>query len=80
MKSAFISLLAFLSSSEASNSQYFDNELPGILGYSKGEEPQDHYNYEPNKRGRDEGGSNRNEWTQFEYGFISGLMKMDSTP
>ena len=33
--------------------------------------------FQPNRRDHKDGGSNRNEWTQFEYGFVSGLMKVD---
>jgi len=79
MKSALINLLVLFSSSEAKLSKGKDYGLPGILGYTR-DDPKENYDYTPNRRGRDEGGSNRNEWTQFEYGFISGLMKMDSTP
>ena len=41
------------------------------------EEIKDKMNYEPNRRDHLDGGSNRNEWTQFEYGYIAGLMKVD---
>jgi len=36
--------------------------MPDLLGKTR-EEPKENFDYEPNRRGREEGGSNRNEWT-----------------
>jgi hypothetical protein len=34
--------------------------------------------FQPNHRSHSSGGSNRNEWSQFEYGFMNGLLKVNA--